>query len=98
MSTASDHAVLRYMERVHGIDVERYRAELLTLAAPYLETRAQSGAIGELWCVIKNDTIVTLTPRKPAFHWRHDREEVNKTLQRFPPRDWREKKRKRAHK
>ena len=30
----SDHAVLRYLERFHGVDVERARAELHAFAAP----------------------------------------------------------------
>jgi hypothetical protein len=30
----SDHAVLKWLERVHGIDVEFFRAEIRSIAGP----------------------------------------------------------------
>lgn len=56
----SDHALLRYIERVHGVDVEAMKAELLT---PNIVAAIKSGAtavkspIGTM--VIKGSTVVT---------------------------------------
>lgn len=41
--TISDHALLRYIERVHGVDVDALKAELLT---PSLTNAIKSGATG----------------------------------------------------
>jgi len=58
--TISDHALLRYMERVHGINVEALKADLLTDA---LVSAIKSGASGmqtpEGTFVIKGHSVVT---------------------------------------
>jgi len=40
MSYISDHAVLRYLERVRGIDIEAVRAEMMS---PAIDTAVQFG-------------------------------------------------------
>lgn len=58
--TISDHALLRYMERIHDIDVEAMKAELLTetmvlaIKAGAASVRSADGT----W-VIKGSTVVT---------------------------------------
>ena len=63
----TDHAVLRWLERVHGVDVEGFRQQLLS------EVEAAAvvgGAIGKRFTlkraegnyIIDNDTLITVTP------------------------------------
>lgn len=64
----TDHALLRYMERIHGIDVDALKAELLT---DQLQEAIRSGACkfktAEGDFVIKGASVVTfLTPEKPG--------------------------------
>ena len=40
MTYISDHAVLRYLERVKGVDIEAIRAEMMS---PAVDTAAQIG-------------------------------------------------------
>jgi len=98
----SDHAVLRYLERFHGIDVERARNELYNFAAPIHAVGAAHGPIGELWLIIKNDTVITMTPNRPKLQsiLKADNDGLNGTHKRAPREDfnWRMRNRKRAHK
>lgn len=98
----SDHAVLRYLERFHGVDVERARAELHAFAAPIHAVGAAHGPVGELWLIIKNDTVITMTPNRPHFRsiLKSDAGGLNGTDKRAPRQDfnWRMRSRKRAHK
>ena len=83
--SVSDHALLRWLERYHGVDIAAYRQELLNLALPAIEIRASTAPLPcGLWLLIKNDTVVTVTPDKPTSrleplvyegpgkpHWKH---------------------------
>lgn len=60
----SDHALLRYLERVKGVDVESIKSEMLT---PTVRMAINAGAQAvKLGCgakiVIKGATIVTVLP------------------------------------
>lgn len=59
----TDHAVLRYLERAHGLDVEHFRAhirELVTLGA----AAGATGVIVEgVKFVLEGDTVVTVLER-----------------------------------
>ena len=44
MIAVTDHAVLRYLERVYGLDIGAVRAEMLRLAAPAAE-KARTGGL-----------------------------------------------------
>jgi len=81
--SVSDHALLRYIERAHGIDIEALRDKVLT---PNVITAIKTGAsavkspIGTM--VIKGNTVVTfldadMRPRKKVQKGRyHEIEDV----------------------
>lgn len=57
----TDHAVLRYIERVHGVDVEKIRSQLLTDAVK-LAARTGASKVKRHDCtlVLKSDAVVTV--------------------------------------
>ncbi len=59
----SEHALLRYIERIHGIDIEEVRKRILTPTTIQAARVVKSGAF-PLECggraVIKNNTIVSI--------------------------------------
>lgn len=72
--TVTDHALLRYIERVHGVDIEAIRAAILT---PVVVTAIKNGAAAvrsdECRYTIKDMSVVTVyveekrsTARKPT--------------------------------
>lgn len=61
----TDHAVLRYLERVMGVDVEAVRRAILTPDNKALIARLKSGKfpIGAgMLAVVVDEVIVTITP------------------------------------
>lgn len=63
----SDHAVLRWLERVHGIDVEGFRQELRAQVEPAIVVGSSIGRRFTLKrpdgnYVIDNETLITVTP------------------------------------
>lgn len=72
MTDISDHACLRYLERVHGLDIAKVKAEMQTPAlrqadafgAPFL-----IGSHGER-LVIRDGTVVTVLPKGHPAHRR----------------------------
>ncbi|MDE2096607.1 MAG: hypothetical protein KGL39_05115 [Patescibacteria group bacterium] len=83
---ASDHAVLRWMERQYGIDVGKYRRDLEALVLPYVAARAMYAPVGDLWAVLDGAKIVTVNSDKPdpRATGKHDRLGVNGTHMRSP--------------
>jgi hypothetical protein len=78
----TDHAVLRYLERVKGIDVEAVRLEVGHVVDRAVEMGAGAAIIDGVRYVLNERTIVTVTPvkmvplRGRARRTRHqDREE-----------------------
>lgn len=65
MAYVSDHAVLRYLERVKGVDIEAIRAEL---TSPIIATAAGQGCDTVLRhdCVMKlhGDVVSTVLPKR----------------------------------
>lgn len=59
----SDHAMLRYLERVKNLDIEKVRAEILT---PFVSAAIESGAggvrVGGHHYVVNNGCITTILP------------------------------------
>ena len=104
MIRISDHALLRWIERQYGLDVEKYRSELQTLLLPHVTTRPKYAPVADLWAVFDNHpayaVVVTLLPCKPtrAASKRHDDRETNQTHVRSEKAHWKAKTRKRAHK
>lgn len=95
----TDHALLRWLQRAHDIDMDHFRAELAKLAAPYAALKVQHVEVGGVWFVFDGKTLITVTPDKPPasqMH-RHDRGTHNGTHLR-EPLHWRGQKRKRSHK
>lgn len=68
--TISDHALLRYIERVHGIDVDAMKAELLTPALVQAIKLGASGMkVADGTFVIKGSTVITfLAPEMRPKH------------------------------
>lgn len=95
----SDHALLRWLERAHDIDMNGFRAKLAAIAQPYLDARLKHVEVGGLWFVFENGTLVTVTPTKPSISqlFRHDRDDVNGHGKHPEPVHWKAAKRKRNH-
>lgn len=59
--SVSDHAVLRYMERIHGIDVEAVRKEILTPEnVDYIRAGMSAIKAGGVKFHIKNHCVTTV--------------------------------------
>jgi hypothetical protein len=60
--TISDHAILRYLERVHGIDMDRVRAEMECPALAVADAFGCPVLIGKNGerLVIRDGTVVTV--------------------------------------
>jgi hypothetical protein len=50
--TVTDHAVIRYLEAQHGIDLEPLRAEMAGLATTAAQLKASSIAVGRVRMVL----------------------------------------------
>ena len=77
----SDHALVRWLERCHGLDVEGFRAQLAALAEPFVAARVKHAPVGGLWLVFDGAVLVTVLPSKPMSGslLRNDREVRNGT-------------------
>ncbi len=62
----SDHALLRWLEREHGLNVEELRAELLAEAKPFLRVGAVTFRLGSVWGVAERGYLKTVVPEKPS--------------------------------
>lgn len=59
----SDHALLRYLERAKGVDVEAARAEILTTEhAMAIKAGAVGITIGRVYLPVRNGCVVTVIP------------------------------------
>lgn len=56
----TDHALCRYLERVHGVDMEFFRACAASECEEAAATGATSVKIGDHWFIIKNRTLITV--------------------------------------
>ena len=58
----SEHAVLRYIERVYGLDLEKIKEEMLPTATKNIIMKMGSGKYPSFNCklVVKDKTIVTI--------------------------------------
>lgn len=95
----SDHALVRWLERVQGLDMEAHRARLAEIAQPYADMKVKHAFVGGVWLVFHDDKLVSVTPTKPARDAlvRHDRDSVNGSTTRWgEPRHWKHEKRKRG--
>lgn len=94
----SDHALVRWLERVHGIDMEWWRTTLAEIAQPYANMKVQHAEAGGVWLIFRGDVLVTVSPERPlsGTNLKHDRQSVNGTDGRYRdgPRHWKHKQRK----
>lgn len=96
----TDHALLRWLQRVHGFDMDAYRDQLAIVATPFAAAKVKHAEVGGVCLVFEGTTLVTVTPDKPDLHAlrRNDREARNGTH--LPPDrlNWKAQARKRNHK
>ncbi|MEC5291558.1 MULTISPECIES: hypothetical protein [unclassified Aurantimonas] len=96
----TDHALVRYLERVRGVDMEHFRAELAAIAKPFADLNAKHAPLGDAWLVFEGEKLITIVPSKPDYTAknRNDRGRQNGA---HSPRDqmpWQGLKRRRPHK
>ena len=60
----TDHAVLRYLERVQGVDVEAVRLELGYKVDAAIEAGASATVLGGIRYVLVEDRLVSCVPVK----------------------------------
>lgn len=58
----SDHALLRYVERVLGFDLDRARADIAAIVGPAIRAGAVKIAIGGHTYILKGDVVTTIIP------------------------------------
>jgi hypothetical protein len=93
-AVVTDHALIRWLERHHGFDLEPFRTELAALAEPFVAIRARNGAVTPaLWIVLDNERVVTVSPGRGGL--RHMPIDAGP---RHEPLNWKARARKRAHK
>jgi hypothetical protein len=56
----TDHAVLRYLERAHGLDVEFFRSHIATLTAAGVQHGATGVKVEGVNFVLQDETVVTV--------------------------------------
>lgn len=96
----TDHALVRWLERAHDIDMEHFRAEMAALAQPFVDLKVKNAEIGGLWFVFDDNRLITVTPDKPTLGQmrRHDRNNHNHQAPRQEKLNWKAQQRKRNRK
>lgn len=96
----TDHALVRWLERVHGIDMEWFRDRLAEKAQPCVDIRVKHACIDDVWFVFHDERLVTVTPDKPGLRSldKNERERVNGVGRYGEKMPWQAKKRRRSHK
>lgn len=94
----TDHALLRWIERVHGVDIEAMRQEVLRACEPGLQSRAHAFPVGALWAVQEGGRIKSFLPNRPSAlnHQKH-LPAVNGTRLRGEPAPRQSRNRRRSH-
>lgn len=92
----TDHALVRWLERACGQDMEAFRARLAEIAQPCVDARVMHAEIGGVWFVFNGPTLVTVVPEKPTPRqvFINDRGKAKPA----EPMPWQAKKRKRREK
>ncbi|MCW4115642.1 hypothetical protein NPA31_011775 [Aurantimonas sp. MSK8Z-1] len=94
----TDHALVRYLERVHGVDMDAFREELAALAQPFVDARVSCAPVGAVWLRIEDNRLITVTPSKPRLHVGHDHQDRNGSAASTEPLNWKARERKRGRK
>lgn len=69
----TDHAVLRYLERHYGLDVDRVRREIEAMVAPHASAQPEKVIAGSLVFCLGRDGAVTTTLLRRKEVYRRDR-------------------------
>ena len=93
----TDHALLRWLERAKGLDMEAYRTELKALVQPMASVCSAGAWIDGNWFVMKNGSLITVLDDKPGLcsTFKNDR---GKGPPKREPMPWQALKRKRPSK
>lgn len=60
LSSITDHALLRWLERVHGIDIDFFRQALLDETRDYIEIGATAVRKDGVTYIFKNGRLITV--------------------------------------
>lgn len=95
----TDHALVRWLERAHGIDMDGFRNMLSAIADPYAKACVKHAEIGGLWFVFDGDVLITVVDAKPTLvnTIRNDRGGKNGTHVPTERMHWKGQQRKRDH-
>ncbi|MCY0148338.1 hypothetical protein OEG84_11600 [Hoeflea sp. G2-23] len=63
----TDHALVRWLERAKGLDMEAYRTELKALAQPMASVCSTGAWIDGNWFVMKKGSLITVLDDKPGI-------------------------------
>lgn len=62
--TVTDHAVLRYIERAHGVDVEAIRRHVAELVKRGVARRGDAVVVEGVKFVLRHETVITVLNRR----------------------------------
>lgn len=62
--TVTDHAVLRYIERAHGVDVEAIRRHVAALVKRGVARRGDAVVVEGVKFVLRHETVITVLNRR----------------------------------
>jgi hypothetical protein len=96
----SDHALVRWIERAHDVNIEAFREMLAEIAEPYAALRVKHVEIGGLWFVFDGAVLVTVLPEKPTYKSTamNDQQLRNHSCAPREKLNWKAQARKRRHK
>jgi hypothetical protein len=96
----TDHALVRWLERHHGIDMEWFRERLAEKAQPYVDVKAKHANVDGVWFVFHDERLATVVPDKPALASLHknDTGGANGAGRYGEQLPWQARKRRRSHK
>lgn len=60
LASVTDHALLRWLERVHGIDIDFFRQQLLDETRDYIATGAATVRKDGVVYIFKNGKLITV--------------------------------------
>jgi hypothetical protein len=67
----TDHALVRWLERGHGMDMEFFREQLRQQVQPMIDAKASGGYLPcGLWACIENGRLMSVWPNRPDWHAR----------------------------
>lgn len=68
LPVVSDHALVRWLERVHGIDMEFYRQKLAEEVGPVAGVGDMAITRSGIKFLVRDDTLITVVDN-PQYQW-----------------------------